>query len=544
MVVYRFPPLCYPKLPITDVLRTTAKRLPNKHAIVYPEKITFKELWNNIDRFAAALADLGVKKGDKVAIFEGNNPEFPVALQGILEVGGVAVSVNPMSKERELEYEVNDSEASTLVVRDELFPVVKKTLPKMPRLRRIIVIGEEKKETYSFSGLLEKYPPEPPKVDINHKDHALILYSSGTTGLPKGCVYTHYAHNASYIQCTWAGWEKGENDIVMAFLPYYHIYGMVCILNSSLYTGASQVLMKRFQIQEMCKLIQEHKVTLVPLVPPIMVTLVKKPELLTKYDWSSVRTVGISAAPTPMPVMKKFQKITGIKVMHFSGLTEGAPFSANPFYKMKVKSAGIPMPDTRIKVLDLETDKELPIGEKGEMVFKGPQVMEGYWKKPQITEETFITFDGERWVRTGDIGYMDEEGYVYFVDRKKEVIKYKGYSVAPAEVESVVIGHPAVRECAVVGKPDEIAGEIPKAYIMLKKGVTATEEDIIEFVNKRISSYKRIREVEFVDYIPKTASGKILRRSFKEREQKRHGSKDPTEKNTQLYDKETSRTYE
>ncbi len=522
MTVYKFPPLWYPELPITKVLKKTAERLPNKPAILYPERITFKELWSRIDRLATALADLGVKKGDKVAIFERNTPNFPVALHAALEIGAIVVPMNPLFKEREVEYEVNDSEADTIIVRDELYPIVKNVLPKTPRLKRIIVIGEEKPETYSFNELIEKYPPNPPEVDINpKKDYCFILYSSGTTGLPKGALYTHYAHVAGFIQCVWAGWQKSENDIILVYLPYFHIYGMICMLNSSLYAGASQVVMERFNLEEMCRLIEKYRVTLVPFVPPVITALVKSPELLTKYDWSSVRMVGISAAPTPLPILEKFKEITGITIMHFSGLTEGSPFSANPLYKIKLRSAGIPMPDTEIKILDLETDEELPPGKRGEMIFKGPQIMEGYWKKPETTKETIIIRNGEKWVRTGDIGYMDEEGYVYFVDRKKEVIKYKGYSVAPAEVEAVVIEHPAVKECAVVGKPDEEAGEIPKAFIVLKEGAKATEEDIINFVKERIAPYKRIREVEFVNYIPKTASGKILRRYFRDLERKR-----------------------
>jgi long-chain acyl-CoA synthetase len=286
----------------------------------------------------------------------------------------------------------------------------------------------------------------------------------------------------------------------------------------SMSIGAEQVIMKEFHRKDFCQLIGKYGVTYTFLVPPMFIALVNYPDLVG-YDWSSLRFAANGAAPISPDVARKFQELTGVTVYHQWGLTEASPVvAANPWEKIKIESQGVPLSDTEHKVIDPQTFHELPIGEVGELVVKGPQVMKGYWNRPDETEEAFVTIGGENWLRTGDIARIDEEGYEYIIDRLKETIKYKGFSVSPNEIEKLLFTHPAIADCAVVGKPDSYAGEIPKAFVVPKPGTGVTSEDIVDFVKPRIAEYKWIREVEFVGDIPRTPSGKILRKALVERE--------------------------
>lgn len=517
MVLLKRRPLWYPEIPLAEFLRRVSQRLHDKYAMVYPLKLTFGDFWVRVDRLATALADLGVRKGDRVCLFEWSGPEFEIAFNAIVWIGAIVVPLNPMSKEMEIEYVVNDSSAETIIVRDELYSRVKSVLPSTPSLKRIIVIGRSIPQTFSFDEFMEKYPSKPLNININAKEDLCVLpYTSGTTGLPKGVMLTHYNVVSNIFQASIA-FEVRENDVPLNVTPFYHIFGMTVGMLISLYIGATQVIMNEFHRRDFCELIERYRVTYAFLVPPMFIALVNYPDL-PKYEWSSLRFVANGAAPISPEVAKRFQKLTGVTVYHQWGLTEASPVvAANPWHKIKVESQGIPLSDTEHKVIDPETCEELPVGEVGELIIKGPQVMKGYWNRPKETEEAFITIDGERWLRTGDIAKIDEEGYEYIVDRRKEMIKCKGFSVSPAELEKLLLTHPAVMDCAVIGKPDSYAGEIPKAFVVTKPGTKAASKEIIDFVKGRIAEYKWVREVEFIDYIPRTQSGKILRRVLSER---------------------------
>jgi len=514
----RRPPLRYPEIPLTDFLRERAKRLHDKYAIVYPVKITYGDFWACVDKLATALADMGVRKGDRVCLFEENSPEFEIAFNAVIRVGAVVVPLNPTSKEMEIEYVVNDSSAETIIVRDKLYPRVRIVLPSIPSVKKTITIGRRIPHTFSFSRFMKKCPLKPLSVDINSREDLCVLpYTSGTTGLPKGVMLTHYNIVCNILQASTA-FQVHENDIPLNVTPFYHIFGMTIGMLMSLYIGATQVVMKEFHRKDFCELISKYRVTYAFLVPPMFIALVGYLDLL-KHDWSSLRFAANGAAPISPGVAKKFQELTGVTMYHQWGLTEASPVvAANPWHKIKVESQGIPLSDTEHKVICPETGRELPIGEIGELVIRGPQVMKGYWNRPRDTEEVFVTINGERWLRTGDIAKIDEEGYEYIVDRRKEVIKCKGFSVSPAELENLLLTHPAIADCAVIGKPNSYAGEIPKAFVVKKPGMMITSTEIIDFVKDRIADYKWVREIEFVDSIPRTQSGKILRRILIERE--------------------------
>jgi len=516
MVTLKRSPLWYPEISLTEFLKKKAKEMHNKYAIVYPVKLTYVDFWACVDKLASALANVGVKIGDRVCLFEWNSPEFEIAFNAIVQNGAIVVPLNPMSKEMEIEYVVNDSSAKIIVVRDELFSRVRNVLPNIPSVKKIIVIGKRIPNTLSFDHFMEKYSSKPLTVNINPREDLCVLpYTSGTTGLPKGVMLTHYNITSNILQASTA-FQVHENDIPLNVTPFYHIFGMLVGMLMSLYIGATQVIIKEFHRKDFCELINTYRVTYAFLVPPMFIALISYSDLL-KYDWSSLRFVANGAAPISPEVAKKFQELTGVTVYHQWGLTEASPVvAANPWYKIKVESQGIPLSDTEHKVIDPETCKELPIGEIGELIIKGPQVMKGYWNRPNDTEEAFITINGEKWLRTGDIAKIDEEGYEYLIDRRKEMIKHKGFSVSPTELEKLILTHPCVEDCAVIGKPNSYAGEIPVAFIVTKPRVKVTSEEIIDFVKNRIAEYKCVKEVEFVDTIPRTHSGKILRRVLKE----------------------------
>ena len=518
MVLLKRPPLLYPEISLTEFLKRKAERLHGKYVIVYPVKLTYGDFWACVDKLATALMDIGVGKGDRVCLFEWSSPEFEIAFNAVVKIGAIVVPLNPMSMEMEIEYVVNDSSAETIVVRDKLYPRVRRVLPNVPSIKRIIVIGRRIPNILSFDQLMKGYPPKPSSVDIDPREDLCVLpYTSGTTGLPKGVMLTHHNIVCNVLQASTA-FQVHENDIPLNVTPFYHIFGMTVGMLMSLYIGATQVIMKEFHRKDFCELIEGYRVTYAFLVPPIFISLIGYSDLL-EYDWSSMCFAANGAAPISPDVAKRFQELTGVTAYHQWGLTEASPVvAANPWHKIKVESQGIPLSDTEHKVIDPETYEELPIGEIGELIIKGPQVMKGYWNRHKETEEAFIDINGEKWLRTGDIAKIDEEGYEYIVDRRKEIIKYKGFSVSPAELEKLLFTHQAIADCAVVGKPDSYAGEIPKAFVVTKPRMNVTSGDIIDFVKNRIAECKRIREVEFIDHIPRTRSGKILRRILVEKD--------------------------
>jgi len=512
------PPLSYPEVSLTEFLRRNLSRLSEKNAIIYPAVITYGDFWARVDNLATSLAKMGVNKGDRVCLLEWSSPEFQVAFCSVVQAGAILVPVSPMSKEMEIEFIIKDTSAETVIVRDEFYPRIKNVLASAPSLKRIVVIGKNPPAALSFERLTleQRANSTSPPIDAK-QDLCVIPYTSGTTGSPKGVMLTHYNAVCNVIQSA-SAFQVRESDVALNVTPFCHIFGMTVGMLMSMSIGAEQVIMKEFHRKDFCQLIGKYGVTYSFLVPPMFIALVNYPDLVN-YDWSSLRFAANGAAPISPDVARKFQELTGVTVYHQWGLTEASPVvAANPWEKIKIESQGIPLSDTEHKVIDPQTFHELPVGEVGELVVKGPQVMKGYWKRPDETEAAFVTIDGEKWLRTGDIARIDEEGFEYISDRLKEAIKYKGFSVSPNEIEKLLFTHPDVADCAVVGKPDSYAGEIPKAFIVPKSGVSVTSEDIVDFVKSRIAEYKWIREVEFVGDIPRTPSGKILRKALIEKE--------------------------
>jgi len=502
----------YPEVPLYRFLKDSTEKYPNKLAIDHEkDQISYEKLDLLSNKLAAALRDLNVKKGSSVCIFLPNIPEFAISYYAILKAGGVVASANPLSKEMELEYTLSNSDSETIIAHESLYPVVE-NVQKRTNLKNTIIVGEKQyPNTYLFRDLVTKYASQAFETKIQPKqDVAVIQCTGGTTGTPKGAMLTHYNLVSNAIMnAHWFNWSS--NDVVLGVLPLCHSWG-ACHMNSTIYVGATLTLITRFDPERILELVEKKKVTVWYGAATMFTVIVNHPAI-TKYDLSSLRCVKAGAAPIPNSTKRKWDSLTGVELILGYGLTEASPETHNsPQNRVKIGSVGIPIIDTDAKIVDIETGtKELPPSEVGELIVKGPQVMKGYKKGPRETKKALR--DG--WLYTGDIAKMDEEGYFYIVDRLKDTIKYKGYSVFPAEVENVLYTHPSIKECAVIGKPDPVAGEIPKAYVVMKEEATVTRDELIEYCRKRIASYKRIREVEFVAELPKSIAGKILKKSFK-----------------------------
>jgi long-chain acyl-CoA synthetase len=517
----------YPEIPLFQALRNTALLMPETPTILYPKEMSVKEIDRLSDKLATALADLGVKKGNTVALYMWNCPEFIISFFGVLKAGATVTALNPSFKEKDARHQLEDSESVGIIFDDELYSVIAAVQDKLPNMKNKIAVGEERHPgTHSFKTLIEKYPASPPVVNIDpKKDLAVLQYTSGTTGLPKGCMLTHYNMMSCVFQLfLMPGLQTTRADIILAHLPLYHIYGMTVLMCTSLFVPLRMVIQKRFEPQEFLELIQRFKVTIVTTVMPVITGLSQFPDFVKQYDLSSVRYFNNGAVPMVLQTARKFEGLTGVTVTQGYGLSETSGVShTNPLTQIKLDSVGVPIPDTEQKIVDVETGiKELPPGEVGEVIIRGPQVMVGYWKRPEDTAESLRG----GWFYTGDLGKIDKDGYLYIVDRKKEIIKCLGFTIGPADLEAVLLQHSCVADCAVIGKPDTVAGEIPKAFVALRSGAKVTEEELIKFVAEKVAGYKKIREVEFVDAIPRSASGKVLRREFIERERRLSQAKD------------------
>ena len=541
--------LFYPEIPIHKILEDTAQRFPDKPAFLYPKEMTFKQLNDQVDVFSNALKNLGVKKGDRVALFSPNSIQWEISFFGLEKAGAILVPMNPQFKENEVKYELNDSGAETIIVSQNEYSKVK-TIKDNTKLKNIVIIESTEKNqikslpegTIGWENLMIKTESRLLQHEFNPKeDLAALVYTSGTTGLPKGTMLTHYNIVSNVIQICQI-FELSELDVAMTVLPLYHIYGLNVCMNQAIWLGAAQVITPRFEVKEFCELIEKYQVTYSLCVPPIFLAVVRHLEQhnVKGYDWTNLKIFNNGAAPIPLELLERFNKLAKAKcnaknvtIQHGWGLTEASPVVAvNPMSRPKMESQGTLIPDTFHKIIDLETNEELPErGQIGELVIKGPQIMKGYWHKPEATESAFWTEPktGEKWLRTGDMAYIDEDEYEHLVDRIKEMIKYKGWSIAPAELEDLLFKNPDVFDAAVIGKPSKELdiGQIPKAFIILKpesKG-KVTEQEIMDWVAERISAYKKIREIEFVDHIPKSGSGKILRRELVEQEKNKLGIK-------------------
>jgi long-chain acyl-CoA synthetase len=556
------PSIAYPPAPLYQFMDDAAKKYPNNTAIIYggvvhqlggallDAKMTFQQLQDLTNRFAAALQSLGVKKGDRVALFLPNCPQFPIAYYATHKAGGIVVPCNPLYVARELEHQVNDSGAETIVVLSRFYPIVKK-IREHTKLKNVIVtnvkeyfpgllktlftLAMEKKEghrvditgeanTYWFQDLIAKAPATPQPVDVKPQDTAVLLYTGGTTGVPKGAELSHRNIVANAVQCkNWLGAREGQ-EIGLTSLPLFHSYGMTTCMNLCMCIGGAMLLIPNPRdMDHVLKAINKHHPTMFPGVPTMYVAINNYPDI-SKYNLKSIRACVSGAAGLPVDVQKKFQELTGGRLVEGYGLSETSPVThANPvFGNNKIGTIGVPWPDTEAKIMDLETGtKEMPLGEIGELVIRGPQVMKGYWNMPEETKNTLR--DG--WLYTGDIAKMDQDGYFQIVDRKKDMIIAGGFNIYPRDVEEVLYKHPKVKEAVVAGVPDPYRGETVKAYIILKEGQTATPEEIIDFCRQNLAKFKVPTSVEFRADLPKTMVGKILRRMLVEEEKKKLAEK-------------------
>lgn len=475
--------------------------------------ITYAELAYAVDRVAAGLAARGFGKGDVFAIFSPNIPDYAVAFHGVVRSGGTVTPINPLYTVEEISFQLTNSKARFLVTIPQFLDRATQAAKKVG-IEAVFVFGEAEGAT-PFMTLLGTDGPAP-DLDVDPDNDLVVLpYSSGTTGLPKGVMLSHQNLVSNVAQSLSAS-TTNENDRVIGVLPFFHIYGLTVILNMALKTGATIVTMPRFDLEEFLTLMQDHKITRAYLVPPIILALAKHP-IVDKYDLSSLEVIMSGAAPLDADLSAAAGGRLNTVVMQGYGLTETSPVThMNPDEAGKDRpgSIGYLIPNTTAKIVHTESGEELGTGERGEVWIKGPQVMKGYL---QNEEATAFTIDSDGWLHTGDIGYVDEDGYFFLVDRLKELIKYKGFQVPPAELEAVLISHPAVADAAVIGIPDEEAGELPKAFVVLSQEVDTDE--ILAYVAEKVSPQKKIRQIEVIDEIPKSAAGKILRRVLKERVQ-------------------------
>jgi len=505
----------YPEVPLFEVLSSSARE--NSDSIAFScqdNSLTYDELDRLTSKLASGIKDSGVGKGDNVLLSLPNSLEFVIGYYGILKAGSVVVPTNPLHKWRELKHHLDDSGAIAIITNKDSYPVVKEIRDET-NLKTIVLTDPEGIEgTISLPEILAKYPSTPFEFDIKpREDLAAIEYTGGTTGFPKGAMLTHYNLVANAIQnATWFNWNS--KDVIIGVLPFYHSWGACTCVNSPIYAGARVIMFPRFDTEELLMTIERERATVLYGATSMFIMLANSP-FISKYDLSSLRYVKAGAMPIPPEIKERWERVTGVKMVLGYGLSEASPETHNcPLQRVKSGTVGIPIVNTDARIVDQETGKiELPSGKIGELIIRGPQVMKGYLNRPEDNKEAIR--DG--WLYTGDLAFMDEEGYFHIADRKKETIKYKGYTIAPAEVESALYEHPAVKECAVVGKPDAFAGEVPKAFVVLKDGCTLREEELIKFCEQKLSAYKKIREVEFIKEIPKTPAGKVLRRMLKDK---------------------------
>ncbi len=521
------PALQYPSYPYAGLLARTAEQYPEHVAIMFKDvNLTYRELDALVNSFANTLLDLGIGKGQTVCLFMTNRPEYVISWFAIARAGAVASPMNPAYKEREVAYQLSNSEAVVVLVQQELLPLVQAVCTETPALEHVVVVGSgqyvPRAGTLLFSHLLRTHPPAPPTIEPGWEDVVALPYSSGTTGLPKGVMLSHKNLVCNAVQSVATARITFE-DRLLVFVPLYHIYGIM-LMGLAAMTGARLVLMERFEAGRCLQLIQEQGITILYSVPQVLAVLNDWPQL-HEYDLHTVRFTQCGAAPVPPPLARRFEQLTHIPVMTSYGLTEASPGThSNPVYDprlMKVETIGLPIHDTQQKIVDIETGQiELGVSEDGELIVCGPQVMQGYWKAPEATAESLR--DG--WLYTGDIGWRDEEGYVTITDRKKELIKYKSLSVAPAQLEAVLLEHPAVADVAVIARPNEEAGEVPKAFVVLRAGYEQQDRDeLMAWINGQLATYKHVREIEFIEAIPRNPSGKILRRILREQERRKMG---------------------
>jgi long-chain acyl-CoA synthetase len=528
----------YESTPMPEALARTAREFPDKTALIFIDsKVSYRQLNDMANRFANALIDMGVKPGDKVAMLMPNMPQLVAATYGAWRAGAVVVMNNPLYTDVELEYQFNNSESTFLVAIDLICPRMIALRPKtkiknlvvahirdhlkFPKKQLLPIVAKDKHRNipptpnvHEWMDFLKKYPATDPKVPINFDGLACLQYTGGTTGVSKGVTLSHanLSKNVQQIVAWFPGLNKGEITH-LGVLPIFHSFGLTCCMNICVWMAWTDVLIPRPEPQAILEAIHKHRINFFPAVPTMYVGVLNHPEA-SKFDLTSIKGCFSGAAPLPVEVIRDFEAKTGSQICEGYGLSETSPVvTTNPYGgKTKVGSIGLPVSDTDIKIVDLaDGTKEMPVGEAGEVLVKGPQVTSGYYKMPEETANAIK--DG--WLYTGDIGKMDEEGYFYIVDRKKDMVIAGGYNIYPREIDEVLFEHPKVLEACAVGIPDPYRGETIKAFVVLKPGETLTEEEVIKYCGEKLAKYKVPKKVEFMASLPKSGVGKVLRKELR-----------------------------
>jgi len=528
----QYPTRCdldYPGLSLFHYLKHTADQYPGKTALIYNnERITYREMMSRIDHLAAFFAAMGLKKGDRVALLLPNTPAYVYSFYGALRQGLMVVPIDPLLTSREMGFIVRDTRAKILIVVDALFSLVEEAMLEQ-EVENIVIFslfGEaDTPGARYFEEIMQQSWPEPPDVIIDpEEDYALLLYTSGTTGFPKGCMLTH----GNIIANAWATrkilgeWKErfaGEDILSIALLPFFGAYSIICSLIAGLTIPSGQILVPLIDIDLVLELIHQYRPAIVPGVPGLYTELMQHPKT-GQHSLDSIRICISGDSPMAVEALEQFEEKTGSSILEGYGLTEASPIThCNPFLGLrKPGSVGIPYPGTDCKIVDLETgERRLPPGEKGELVVKGPQVMKGYWNLPNKTAQALR--DG--WLYTGDIAWMDEDGYFYIVDRKVNIINYAGNKIFPREIEGVILEHPDVAEAVCIGVPEKYFGEVVKTFVVLRDGAEATTEDVKDFCRARLEKFKVPRHVEFRSELPRSVAGKVLRHKLIVEEQRR-----------------------
>jgi acyl-CoA synthetase (AMP-forming)/AMP-acid ligase II len=515
VVLSPHPDVTVPDVPVHEFVLADAMQRASQAALIdgpSGRTLTYGQLAGGVRRVAAGLGARGFGKGDVFAIYSPNVPEYALAFYGVSAAGGINTTISPLYTVDELVRQLTDARARFLLTVPPFLPNALEAASRSG-VEEVFVLGEAEGAT-PFADLLTA-GDIPPAVEIDPASDLVVLpYSSGTTGVNKGVMLTHRNLVANLCQGAPA-LLAGEGERLIAVLPFFHIYGLVVLMAAAISRGSTLVTMPRFDLEEFLRLLQEHRITRAYVAPPIVVALAKHP-LVDKYDLSELKSVFSGAAPLDASMEEACTERLGCEVIQGWGLTETSPVVTTNYNTPRGPrpgSVGVPLPNTELRVVDPATGADVSRGETGELLVRGPQVMKGYLNAPDATA---AMLDPDGWLHTGDLGAVDEQGYVFIVDRVKELIKYKGLQVAPAELEAVLLSHPAVADAAVVRYPDEDAGEVPKAFVVARNPVDPGE--LMAYVAERVAPHKKVRLVEFVDEIPKAASGKILRRLLMERD--------------------------
>jgi long-chain acyl-CoA synthetase len=538
-----------PLVSVPELFDQVADKFGNKTALIfYGKKISYTKLRELTDRFATALADLGVSKGDTVALYLLNCPQYVIAYFAALKVGAKVTPISPVYTSQEVKHQLEDSDAEMVVCQDILYDNVEKTgiaLKKviltniaeyLPALKKMLgksalgkVYGEmhvptpkfiEEAGLLQFQDLIKKYPPQPPEIKLDpKKDIAALPYTGGTTGLPKAAILTHYNMVSLQEQTVsfWPIFEEGK-EVVVAFLPFFHIYGQVVVMLNGLVQGSTLVLFTTPDIDDILSAMERYKASGFYGVPTLFEYL-KEYEKTDRVNWKQLKLIACGADTLHRSTIEEWERRTGSKILEGYGMTETTAVShSTPYDRPKAGSFGVPLPSVTAAIVDIDTIDFMPVNEVGELILHGPNIMQGYWKRPKETEESIIEIDGKKWLRTGDLVRMDEEGYFHFFDRKRDLIKYKGYSVFARHVEEVLFSHPQIKAAGVVGVPDPKVGQFIKAYVVLQSEARGkiSEEEIIDFCRKNLAHYKIPRIIEFRGELPKTDVGKVSRRELRE----------------------------